>query len=234
MKKKILSVLLFACTVNTHAAIVTWNFSGTSGGVAYPAGTTNTLDGMIDYGTAFTGSITFDDSGVPDRLTSDETNYSQIYNNILDFNVDFAPGYNVHGDGGSFNLNGNMAVTYGTDAGTRVDEMVMSTSTFINGDRPTVTTNLDGFFVDNMMINFRDASGAFYGDKLPDLSTFVMPDHIRDPYLSMWFSDGQGNFKANMSMRLDSVSVSAVPVPAAVWLFGSGLLGLIGVSRRKK
>lgn len=28
--------------------------------------------------------------------------------------------------------------------------------------------------------------------------------------------------------------VEAVPVPAAVWLFGSGLLGLIGVARRKK
>lgn len=27
---------------------------------------------------------------------------------------------------------------------------------------------------------------------------------------------------------------SAVPVPAAVWLFGSGLLGLVGVARRKK
>ncbi|MCK5092647.1 MAG: beta-propeller fold lactonase family protein [Gammaproteobacteria bacterium] len=30
------------------------------------------------------------------------------------------------------------------------------------------------------------------------------------------------------------VYVSAVPVPAAVWLFGSGLLGLIGVAKRKK
>ena len=30
-----------------------------------------------------------------------------------------------------------------------------------------------------------------------------------------------------------SVSVSAVPVPAAAWLFGSGLLGLIGISRRR-
>jgi hypothetical protein len=27
---------------------------------------------------------------------------------------------------------------------------------------------------------------------------------------------------------------SPIPVPAAVWLFGSGLLGLIGVARRKK
>ena len=30
------------------------------------------------------------------------------------------------------------------------------------------------------------------------------------------------------------ISTSAVPVPAAVWLFGSGLIGLIGIARRKK
>jgi len=29
-------------------------------------------------------------------------------------------------------------------------------------------------------------------------------------------------------------SASAVPVPAAVWLFGSGLLGLVGIARRKQ
>jgi predicted extracellular nuclease len=31
-----------------------------------------------------------------------------------------------------------------------------------------------------------------------------------------------------------TAGVSAVPIPAAVWLFGSGLLGLVGVARRKK
>ncbi len=30
------------------------------------------------------------------------------------------------------------------------------------------------------------------------------------------------------------VNQSAVPVPAAMWLFGSGLLGLLGIARRKK
>lgn len=30
-----------------------------------------------------------------------------------------------------------------------------------------------------------------------------------------------------------SVNISAVPVPAAAWLFGSGLIGMIGVARRR-
>ena len=30
------------------------------------------------------------------------------------------------------------------------------------------------------------------------------------------------------------IRTSAVPVPAAVWLFGSGLIGLIGIAKRKK
>ena len=43
---------------------------------------------------------------------------------------------------------------------------------------------------------------------------------------------GKGN---NMFVwAVQSGDVSAVPVPAAVWLFGSGLLGLIGVARRNQ
>ncbi len=34
--------------------------------------------------------------------------------------------------------------------------------------------------------------------------------------------------------RLTVVEVAPVPVPAAIWLFGSGLLGLVSVARRKK
>ena len=32
---------------------------------------------------------------------------------------------------------------------------------------------------------------------------------------------------------IDNFSATVVPIPAAVWLFGSGLIGLIGVARRK-
>ena len=49
------------------------------------------------------------------------------------------------------------------------------------------------------------------------------------------FINGQGII--NTSLSADywlHIAPTAVPVPAAVWLFGSGTLGLIGVARRKK
>ena len=36
------------------------------------------------------------------------------------------------------------------------------------------------------------------------------------------------------NITVTGTAAPAVPVPAAVWLFGSGLLGLVGVARRKK
>jgi len=57
---------------------------------------------------------------------------------------------------------------------------------------------------------------------------------------SAWFfgmSNGsQNHYDKTVNLyawAVQSGDVSAVPVPAAVWLFGSGLLGLIGVARRK-
>ena len=42
------------------------------------------------------------------------------------------------------------------------------------------------------------------------------------------------NFDIGSGNSLEVLSVSSVPVPAAAWLFGSGLIGLIGIARRKK
>ncbi|NNL07035.1 MAG: lamin tail domain-containing protein [Gammaproteobacteria bacterium] len=47
---------------------------------------------------------------------------------------------------------------------------------------------------------------------------------------SACITPGSGNISGTGDC---SLSVSAVPLPAAAWLFGSGLLGLIGISRRK-
>jgi hypothetical protein len=41
-------------------------------------------------------------------------------------------------------------------------------------------------------------------------------------------------FNANFNANMSPVPPAAVPVPAAVWLFGSGLIGLLGVAKRRK
>jgi len=43
-----------------------------------------------------------------------------------------------------------------------------------------------------------------------------------------------GTFDKGTYYEVWSVDIQAIPVPAAVWLFGSGLLGLVGIARRKK
>ena len=47
------------------------------------------------------------------------------------------------------------------------------------------------------------------------------------------FSGYNANFDLT-TVTVTAITPSAVPVPAAVWLFGSGLLGLAGVARRRK
>jgi cyclophilin family peptidyl-prolyl cis-trans isomerase len=38
----------------------------------------------------------------------------------------------------------------------------------------------------------------------------------------------------NQLIQISNVSISTIPVPAAFWLFGSGLIGLISIARRRK
>ncbi len=50
-----------------------------------------------------------------------------------------------------------------------------------------------------------------------------------------WGGGGGLAFDGHIYALSQEITVpSAVPVPAAIWLFGSGILGLIGFSRRKK
>lgn len=51
---------------------------------------------------------------------------------------------------------------------------------------------------------------------------------ISDP----WF-DGNGLEVGNVSYTGATLDVQEVPLPAAVWLFGTGLVGLAGVARRR-
>ncbi|MEA2093731.1 MAG: VPLPA-CTERM sorting domain-containing protein [Pseudomonadota bacterium] len=74
-------------------------------------------------------------------------------------------------------------------------------------------------------VNAPDGSLLFYG--FTDTS---------NSYTSVVFGNtaaGTDSFGFD-DMVIGDLGQVVVPVPAAVWLFGSGLLGLVGMARRKK
>lgn len=75
--------------------------------------------------------------------------------------------------------------------------------------------------------------------QLTDSGSFMFSADPGKYYLSVFATaENFGQYGIQISQMDDALAgittgVSAVPVPAAVWLFGSGLLGLAGVTRRK-
>lgn len=61
--------------------------------------------------------------------------------------------------------------------------------------------------------------------------TDIIKDGVYDFSIYPLTKLADGSFEAVLSVN---GSINPVPVPAAVWLFGSGLIGLAGVARRKK
>lgn len=61
------------------------------------------------------------------------------------------------------------------------------------------------------------------------MPTFTAPTTAQALGFKLTVSDSEFS-----STDLVQINVSAVPLPAAAWLFGSGLLGLVGMARRKK
>ena len=76
-----------------------------------------------------------------------------------------------------------------------------------------------------------DTGGIFLSGQL---QTILDPNWV-DGKIQIGFNNLVGGYESS-GRFYDNVNfdVAPVPVPAAVWLFGSGLLGLVGVARRKK
>lgn len=80
---------------------------------------------------------------------------------------------------------------------------------------------------------------GWQGELLPGVLTVRGAGNSEFIWATNPFADGKnqfttlGTFSLGTDNRLTFGSVAAVPVPGAVWLFGSALAGLLGFSRRK-
>lgn len=123
----------------------------------------------------------------------------------------------------------------------------------VNGDDVIVSCTVDqAVCMDNEYGHlFNYGAGTVFGSgitvaspgpfsNVQSLSYWSGTEFAPDPAGAWDFSFGNGNQSAgnkggsNFAWAVHSGNVSAVPIPAAVWLFGSGLMGLLGFARRKR
>ncbi len=108
----------------------------------------------------------------------------------------------------------------------------LTTTTSANNSSFSVIGDTGYFGKPTWNINDGGKSFLTIGDidnSVPFYSVLMLGD-----YTTVQLTKLPNVWKLTKAGNLTYAPVSAVPVPAAVWLFGSGLLGLVGVARRRK
>jgi hypothetical protein len=77
---------------------------------------------------------------------------------------------------------------------------------------------LQFFQPDSFVLGTLNFNALSWGTSALDISSFLLAGELALP----------------LDADVQSGSVSVVPVPAAIWLFGTGLIGLVGFSKRRK
>lgn len=94
------------------------------------------------------------------------------------------------------------------------------------------------------LVSYFDNDGVLLGTQSPTSDSTWIPEGSSSIFKAGSFSLDLGGLSIGRIriedqpsgthiIGIDNLEFSAVPIPAAVWLFGSGLIGLIGVARRK-
>jgi hypothetical protein len=86
-------------------------------------------------------------------------------------------------------------------------------------------------------VNFQSTATAEVnvGDVLVLETMIFVDNHLGfSPDLGQSWTEFHSTLSSSLTTSTSGATLNVIPVPAAVWLFGSGLLGLIGIARRKK
>ena len=122
--------------------------------------------------------------------------------------------------------------------GLKVESETGDTLFAFGGRIDTANSGKVTFLLDGVDINANDTDNVDNWQREGDFAdSWAFVGVIdTDGFLSAELRELRGKDAQQVLLFADyfSIGVTAVPVPAAVWLFGSGLLGLIGIARRKK
>lgn len=102
-------------------------------------------------------------------------------------------------------------------------------------DAASYELNGTNIYTDYLAIGTRASDGSqvsFAFDANEGMTTYLTEDFTLLSSLVFYAPERIDNIAAGF--HLDNIVLSAVPIPAAIWLFGSGLLCLLGIARRKK
>lgn len=194
---------------------------GANASIVNVAGVTS--GNSTDYGDL---SHIIDQSGLSSTYTSGVTDFSTFTSSVTHVN----------------NSPVNAWATIGSTANIDFDfgAEVNITQFAFWGDNGSNTNNINEFSIlisnDRTFATFTDL-GTFNGP-LPnanpvEAAMFDVTDGL-GRYVRLQASNFGGSYVILGEVAFDDGAVNAVPVPAAFWLFGSGLLGLVAVARRKK
>lgn len=160
-------------------------------------------------------------SDVPDFgalvTTNEDVNANSTFNNVWDVSTVVATGTRISVHIGGLNALESNPNANGAGNGSGVStpgdgDAYYGTNTWLN--------NMGGG------LPFIDSAGVDTALNFWHLGTTDGSDAIATMLAGSWTLSSTG--------MLTYAATSQVPVPAAVWLFGSGLVGLIGVARRKQ
>jgi hypothetical protein len=198
---------LLAVPDRSQAASIPFSFSGSVGNVF---GGVFTPQGFGADG--FTTALPMSAGVTYNSNSSDANSGANIgrYNNaIQDFSVSIGTYFASFAPGNSF-----IRVT-NSPAGTGSDIYELR----VNG---LLGTPVNGFTPTSFLLELTDPSGtAFSSDALPGI-----------PSLSSFASSQFRLIFGTASTRVQGALTSLVPLPAAVWLFGAGLIALVGLGSR--
>ena len=226
--RKLFSVILLVIAsgfAQLHAATITVNVDGTI---------TNTFGSIpgISMGSGFDATFTYDTNSANAVVSEYDPSIGQM---DIFFGSPYVGSATVGGNYYSGDITGTMIsdnIYFGLD---EIDETIpagtydmFAISTFANEFNWDTGTGM------GWTLAFLGNTNLFSGTSL---SAFSDPLSMLDnPNLIMAvFAIGEMSNGIEMSDLWGEISSpSPVPVPAAVWLFGSGLIGLIGVAKRSK